>query len=86
MCGITYIYFIKSLRDFREFSVSLKWAYYNGKTKSFSEFAVRPAMVVALKTIAIFAVPLRAARCFVIIDSKYVRPKVRQGRGDRNKS
>lgn len=38
------------------------------------------------KKMEIFAVPLTAAQRFVIIDNKYIRPKVHQGRGDRNKS
>lgn len=45
-----------------------------------------PMMVEALKKMEIFAVPLTAAQRFVIIDNKYIRPKVHQGRGDRNKS
>lgn len=45
-----------------------------------------PVMVEALKKMEIFAVPLRAAQRFVIIDNKYIRPKVHQGGGDRNKS
>lgn len=60
VCGITYIYFIKSLRDLREFSVSFKWAYYNEK------------YVFWVLKIEIFAVLLRAAQFFVIIDNKYM--------------
>lgn len=53
---------------------------------SLPEFAMMPMMVEALKKMEIFAVPLTAAQRFVIIDNKYIRPKVHQGRGDRNKS